>query len=30
MATHDMELYLGKDGQGAITDMTATHAKVTD
>ena len=28
--TYDMKVYLGKDRQGAITDMTETHATVTD
>jgi hypothetical protein len=28
MATHDMEVYLGKDGKRAISDMTATHVAV--
>jgi hypothetical protein len=27
---YGIEVYLGKDRQGAITDMTATHAAVTD
>jgi hypothetical protein len=28
VATHDIEVYLGKDRQRATTDMTTTHATV--